>query len=212
MLLSISREQRNSRKDTIMHKWLLLVAFAVILGCSTREPEILIGYGSIPYESIIGKEYYSDGNLAAYISADINTLFTHTIEKWHFYADSIVVIATHYSRYTKQALDQFKYHAIINGEMDKVWTDSRTDTTWRTTETIWKSYCRSTWDLCSWTDIFSFTSPPINIIIDYAPAPNTCIGLGSYESQKYFALLDTFPPIDIWYPEGWIGTLCHTVP
>lgn len=193
-----------------MYKYLVFLV-VLIACCSPTDITVTPGNGLIPYESVIGKEYYSNGNLAAVISADMTTYFTHTIEKWHFYPESIIVIATHYDHATLQALDQFKYAAIITGETDKIWIDSDGDT-WCTTETIWKTYARSNWNTCGWTDVYSFTSPPENIIIDYSPEPNTCISLGSYELLKRYAILDTFPPVAIWYPEGWIGTVCHTVP
>lgn len=200
----------------MVRKYMYIVAIGITLfmlgNCSsiTGPEEFEVGY--LTYRSVIGKTYYCKNNVAACLSGEMTTYFSSTVEKWQFYEDSIVVLATHYNSRTKQALDQFKYVAQIIGEIDRVWTDVHGDKN-RTTKTVWKVYSRSMVNVCDWAPIYSFSSPPQELFIDTAPKPNTCLGIGTYECPVYFSLLDTFPSwIGIWYPEGWVGEICGDLP
>lgn len=182
----------------------IVLCLITLSGCSLLSPEIKdipTGYGELTYESIIGQTWYSNQSLAP-LFAEPTLFYTSSVEQWKFYRDSIVVIATHYDSETMMALDQWKFIADIRS-IDDMWADEDGDP-WRTTATIWESQVRS--GHCNWTDIYSFTSPPVNIQIEKNPEERNNIAIGCYELLKYYPL--TMTPLDIWYPENWIGTIC----
>lgn len=179
----------------------VLTACIALLGCSALNP-VDVKSGTIHYESIIGEVWYMNGNLAAAIG-EPTTYFTNTVEKWWFYRDSIVVIATHYDPNSLQALDQFKYFAEV-GRIDLEYNDWAGDG-WRSTETIWKVYARD-YIGCGWTDVYSFTSPPVHLIVEADPYDENNICIGSEELCHHYQMARE--PKELWYPDGWIGTLC----
>lgn len=187
-------------------KYFLLIFLLFLPSCEIIDPPIEVEKtsGSLEYKSLIGTVWYCDKNLAA--SFDGLTRRSNTIEKWWFYAESIVVIATHYDINTLEAQDQFKYVATLS-DVDRIfWGDD--NAYWRTTTSWWKQYARA-YNSCTWTDMFSFQTGPWNIMVNDVGKVDT-IGFGSYEGKKYYWLTKTSKRIV--YPANWYpGVVCGYV-
>ena len=173
----------------------LLLCF-FFLSCGVTPPQVTKTDGDKTYGSIIGTTWYCNENLASWF--DDFTYSSHCCEKWQFYADSIVVIATHFTN-DSIATYQYKYVAELS-QMDRIW-DSNGET-WRTTTSYWKQYTRGSG--CDWAEMFSFCTGPYNLIVNNWSADT--IGFGDYEVDGYYHLTKT--PTHLSYLADWIGFAC----
>lgn len=184
-----------------------IVLVIVSIGCSPTKPEAENG---IPYNTVVGMTLYSKENVAGFLFTDQLLFWSHAIEKWQFYDDSIVVIATRYKPdSTLQALDQIKYVGEIDSK-DRYWTDYGGDT-WVTSKTTWKSYARSRIS-CGWTDVFSWCITDIDFFVRTGPSTSG-YGMGKwyvYDNHVPSFALD-LEPMELWYPENWVPGLCGFV-
>jgi len=183
-------------------KCAFLFLLCVFLSCGVDPtPKVTYHCGDLTYSSLIGSTWYCDENLAS-VWDDL-THSSHCVEKWKFYADSIVVIATHYNSQTMMALDQYKYIAELS-QIDRIWDRASPKETWRTTTSYWTQQCRSG-SSCDWTDMFSFCTGPFELAICDVAKTDT-IGFGDFEHEFYYYLTKT--PTQLVYPQGWIGFAC----
>lgn len=160
----------------------------------------------IPYDSLIGDSLYAD---EAYMSVIGDPLmnWSHVVEKWKFYRDSIIVIATRYDAGTMQALEQYKYIGERVGLIDRIWVDSD-DNVQVSTAMIWKTY-NLVAGTCNWTQTWSFSSPTVHMIFYLHRGSTIGIGIGTVEINGCLPLEPK--PLELWYPNWWFGHTCGFV-
>lgn len=165
--------------------------------CSSLSPEPNPTNGSATYASVIGQTWYCDQNLAGIMGGGGMMYSYSCIEKWTFYAESIIVIVTNHDT-DMIPTDQIKYKAFLS-EMDWIHKDRDGDY-WRTTTSMWKSFARA-YSGCDWVEINSFEVGPVHIIVNTTGNRPGTIGFGNQENNFYYEL--TREPLELQYYDGW---------